>query len=182
VLMADRRDALLPAAELVLAVDAAARSLGGPDTVATTGVLDVHPRAINSIPSRTYLEIDVRDVDGARRDLVLDSICQQAETIGRRHRQQSTVELINVDSPATCDPQLVAAVEAACADAGLTSRRMISRAYHDSLFMARICPTGMIFIPCRGGASHCPDEYASESAIAAGVQVLAATLARLAAE
>ena len=58
---------------------------------------------------------------------------------------------------------------------------MISRAYHDSLFMAQICPTAMIFIPCRNGYSHRPDEYASPDAIAAGVQVLAGTLARLAA-
>jgi acetylornithine deacetylase/succinyl-diaminopimelate desuccinylase-like protein len=57
---------------------------------------------------------------------------------------------------------------------------MISRAYHDSLFMAQICPTAMIFIPCRAGVSHRPDEYASPEAIAAGVEVLAGTLARLA--
>ena len=56
---------------------------------------------------------------------------------------------------------------------------MISRAYHDSLFMAQICPTAMIFIPCRHGFSHRPDEYASPQAIAAGVEVLARTLANL---
>ncbi|HEX4146862.1 MAG TPA: hydantoinase/carbamoylase family amidase, partial [Pirellulales bacterium] len=180
VLMAERRDALLPAAELALAVDAAARTLGGADTVATTGVLDVHPRAINSIPSRTCLEIDVRDIDRPRRDDVLRTICQQAQAIGERHRQQTKVEVINADPPAECDPPIVAAVEAACGDAGQTSQRMISRAYHDALFMAQICPIGMIFIPCRQGYSHRPDEYASPAAIAAGVQVLAATLARLA--
>jgi ureidoglycolate amidohydrolase len=57
---------------------------------------------------------------------------------------------------------------------------MISRAYHDSLFMARIAPTGMIFIPCRGGVSHRPDEYTSPEAIARGVEVLALTLGQLA--
>jgi N-carbamoyl-L-amino-acid hydrolase len=180
VLMADRRDALLPAAELVLAVDAAARTLGGPDTVATTGVLDVHPRAVNSIPSRTYLEIDVRDIEQSRRDTVLNSIRQQAQAIGDRHRQGTTVELINADRPATCDPAIVDAIEAACGEAKQKSLRMISRAYHDSLFLAQLCPMGMIFIPCRHGYSHRPDEYASPEAIAAGVQVLSATLARLA--
>ena len=68
----------------------------------------------------------------------------------------------------------------ACADLGLRSRRMVSRAYHDSLFMARICPTTMIFIPCRNGWSHRPEEYASPEHIASGVEVLAHTLARLA--
>ena len=56
---------------------------------------------------------------------------------------------------------------------------MISRAYHDSLFMARIAPTGMIFIPCRDGISHRPDEFSSPEAIARGVEVLALVLARL---
>ncbi len=182
VLMPDRRDSLLPAAELALAVDATARTLGGADTVATTGVLDVHPRAINSIPSRTYLEIDVRDIDQERRDKVLNFIRIQASTLGGQHQQSTTVELINADPPATCDQQIVLAIEASSADAGLKSQRMISRAYHDSLFMAQICLTAMIFIPCRNGYSHRPDEYASPEHIAGGIEVLARTLARLATE
>jgi N-carbamoyl-L-amino-acid hydrolase len=56
---------------------------------------------------------------------------------------------------------------------------MISRAYHDSLFMSRVAPTAMLFIPCRGGVSHRPDEYATPEAIAQGVLVLAQTLAEL---
>ena len=57
---------------------------------------------------------------------------------------------------------------------------MISRAYHDSLFMARIAPTGMIFIPCKGGISHRPEESSEPAEIARGIEVLALTLARLA--
>ncbi len=179
VLMPGRRDALLPAARLALAVDSIARSLGGPDTVATTGVLDVHPRAVNSIPSRTYLEIDVRDIALERRDAVLAEIRRLAQAFGDQHQQTTTIELINADPPATCDPAIVAAIEASCGGSGLPCQRMISRAYHDSLFMAQICPTAMIFIPCRHGYSHRPDEYASPEAIAAGVEVLARTLAHL---
>ena len=59
---------------------------------------------------------------------------------------------------------------------------MVSRAYHDSLFMAQVCPTTMIFIPCRGGLSHRPDEYSSPEQMRKGVEVLAHTLARLAGE
>jgi len=180
VLMPDRRDALLPAAKLALAVDRAARTLGGPDTVATTGVLDVHPRAINSIPSRAYLEIDVRDIVRERRDRVLDEIKRQAQALGDEHQQATSIELINADPPASCDPELIATIERSAAAAGLGAERMISRAYHDTLFMAGICPVSMIFIPCRGGVSHRPDEYASPEAIAAGVEVLARALAALA--
>ena len=88
--------------------------------------------------------------------------------------------MINADPPAVCDPTVIGAIEAAAAEAGQQSQRMISRAYHDSLFMAQICSMGMIFIPCRHGYSHRPDEYASPAAIAAGAGVLAATLAHLA--
>ena len=97
-------------------------------------------------------------------------------------RRELTVrtERINADAPATCAPEIVDAVSAACGRRGLKSQRMISRAYHDSLFMARVAPTGMIFIPCRGGISHRPDEYASPDAIGRGVEVLADVLATLA--
>jgi acetylornithine deacetylase/succinyl-diaminopimelate desuccinylase-like protein len=71
-------------------------------------------------------------------------------------------------------------MEESAAEAGKKSKRMVSRAYHDSLFMARIAPIAMLFIPCRGGVSHRPDEYASPEWIAGGVDVLARTLARLA--
>lgn len=179
VLMPDRRDALLPAAELALEVDRSARTSGSPDTVATMGLLQVHPGAVNAIPSRTYMEIDVRDVELQRRDKILNRIEQAAAEIGASRSMETSVERINADPPAQCDPQVVATIEAACQDAGLSYQRMISRAYHDSLFMALLCPIGMIFIPCRGGVSHRPDEYASPDAIGAGVEVLARTLAHL---
>lgn len=180
VLMPDRRDALLPAAELALEVDRAARGSGSVDTVATTGLLQVHPGAVNIIPSRTYLEIDVRDVELERRDRVLTQIENAAREIGKRRGIETMVERINADPPAQCDPEVVSAIQNACEASGLANQKMISRAYHDSLFMALLCPTGMIFIPCRDGVSHRPDEYASPEAIAAGVEVLALTLAQLA--
>lgn len=179
VLMADRADPLLAGARLAVEVEAAALEDGGADTVATVGILDVHPRAANSIPRDVYMEIDVRDIDGARRDRVLDRICTSAKTFGEKRGVPTTVELINVDSPATCDPKIVAAIESSAKAAGLSLQRMVSRAYHDSLFMAAICPTAMIFIPCRGGVSHRPDEYASPAALKNGAEVLARTLASL---
>ena len=69
-----------------------------------------------------------------------------------------------------------------CLAAGHSCRRMVSRAFHDSLFMARVGPTGMIFIPCHKGYSHRPDEYTSSEAIGRGIEVLARTLSRLAEE
>jgi len=180
-LMPGRKDALAAAAELILALEAAAKSTGAIDTVGTVGVCEVFPGAVNSIPSRVRLETDVRDTDGARRDRVLDALRQACADVAQRRGVTVTTELVNADPPAACDEAILAAMEESAAEAGKTARRMVSRAYHDSLFMARIAPIAMLFIPCRGGVSHRPDEYASPEWIAAGVDVLARTLARLAA-
>jgi N-carbamoyl-L-amino-acid hydrolase len=179
VLMPERKDALCAAAEVILAVEEAARSSGSPDTVATSGVCRVHPGAINGIPSEVTLEIDVRDIDLDTRDRVVDRIRQAAELPARR-RVGVRVELLNADPPARADEAVLSSISAACGQFGLPCKRMISRAYHDALFMARLCPTGMIFIPCKDGISHRPDEYSSPEAIRRGVEVLALTLARLA--
>ncbi len=179
VLMPDRRDAFLAAAEIALAVEAAARSTGSADTVGTVGVCEVFPGAVNSVPSRARIEVDVRDIDQSRRDTVLVKIAAAIDQIAARRRVSATTETLNADPPARSAPAIVDAVEAACRERGVTVDRMISRAYHDSLFMARIAPAGMVFIPCRGGVSHRPDEHASPEAIALGTAVLAGTLARL---
>lgn len=180
VLMPERHDALCAAAELILAVEQAALTTGSADTVATTGTCQVHPGAVNGIPSKVVLQIDIRDIALGPRDRVVQKIGEVGEQIATERGIKLRMETLNADLPATMAPTIVEAASAACSQLGLASQRMVSRAYHDSLYMARICPTGMIFIPCRDGVSHRPDEYASPEAIAAGVQVLALTLARLA--
>jgi N-carbamoyl-L-amino-acid hydrolase len=179
-LMPGRKDALAAAAELILALEAAAKSTGAIDTVATVGVCEVFPGAVNSIPSRVRLETDIRDTDGVRRDHVLDQLHAACDDVAARRGVVITTALVNADPPAACDPAILAALEASAAEAGKTYKKMVSRAYHDSLFMARIAPIAMLFIPCRGGVSHRPDEYASPEWIGGGVHVLARTLARLA--
>jgi N-carbamoyl-L-amino-acid hydrolase len=181
VLMPSRRDALAAACEIVLALESAALSTGAVDSVATTGICDVFPGAVNSIPSRVRLGMDVRDTDGARRDGMIEQLSQATAAIASRRGVNVSTEMINCDAPAVCDPRIVDAFDAACLAHGFAFDRMVSRAYHDSLFMARICPAGMLFIPCRGGVSHRPDEHASPEAIARGTLVLAETLANLAA-
>lgn len=181
VLMPDRRDALLAAAEITLAIEKAAKSSGSLNTVATTGVLRVYPGAVNSIPSRIEMEIDIRDTDLLRRDKAVETIQTHIEELSNARGIVSTVLVLNADPPALCAPAIVDAVTEAASTLHLSLLPMVSRAYHDSLFMARIAPTGMIFIPCRNGVSHRPDEYSSPEQITNGVGVLAHTLARLSA-
>jgi len=180
VLMPDRKDAFMAAAELALAIEAMAKSSGGIDTVATIGKCDIFPGAVNSIPSRVKMTLDLRDTDGERRDSVLHGILGAAEGIAARRGVQITCKLLNADAPARCGDEIVRAATGSCEKHSVPFRRMVSRAYHDSLFMARIVPMGMIFVPCRNGVSHRPDEYSSPEQIATGVLVLAETLAALA--
>ena len=176
VLMPDRRDAFMGAAEIALALEKAALASGSPDTVATAGHLRIEPNAINSIPFHVLMEVDLRDTDLAARDKVLQQVRAEAEAICARRKLRLAFEPINADPPAMARPELVDSALRHAHEAGLAARRMISRAYHDSLFMAMLCPVTMIFIPCRGGVSHRPDEYSSPEQIAAGVEVLARTL------
>lgn len=180
VLMNARHDALVAAAEIVTAVEQTALETGGRETVATVGELDVHPGAVNSIPSRVFLTVDVRDIDGDRRNRVLEGIREAIDEICVRRGVRAETDVVNADPPAECAGDILEAIRRAADGVGAATEEMVSRAYHDALFMAQICPTGMIFIPCRGGVSHRPDEYASPGAIGRGAAVLARTLAELA--
>jgi N-carbamoyl-L-amino-acid hydrolase len=181
VLMPERHDALLAGAELALAVEHAACNTGSPDTVGTTGVFRIEPGAVNSVPCRAWLEIDLRDTALATRDAALRKIERAATDICLRRGIDLNLHCLNQDDPAVCDPGLVNTIIEVCHGLQLPVKKMISRAYHDSLFMAALCPTTMIFIPCRGGVSHRPDEYSSPEQIKKGVAVLAETLRRLSA-
>jgi len=179
VLMLDRRDALCAAAELILAIETAARTTGCVDTVATVGICEVFPGAVNSIPSHVHLSVDIRDTDLQRRDAVIQSMEQASKLISGGRQVTIHTELLNADAPAASAPEIVEALSESCRKHQLNFLPMVSRAYHDSLFMSRIAPVAMLFIPCRNGYSHRPDEYASPEDIARGTLVLAETLAAL---
>jgi len=179
VLMPDRKDALCAAAELILAIETAARSSGAADTVATVGMCEVFPGAVNSIPSRVGMTLDIRDTDLARRDSAMRSIERASQSISAKRQVSIQWELVNADAPAHCAPEVREALADSCRRHGFQSLEMVSRAYHDSLFISRIAPTGMLFIPCRNGYSHRPDEYAAPEDIARGALVLAESLAKL---
>src|SRR5271154_3005890 len=179
VLMPDRRDALCAASELILAIENAARTSGSIDTVATVGICDVFPGAVNSIPSKVRLTLDLRDTDLARRVSVMTVIEGASQNIAAKKNVTIHTEMLNADAPADCAPAVIEALSNSCKKHQLKFMPMISRAYHDSLFISRVAPAAMLFIPCRNGYSHRPDEYASPEDIARGTLVLAETLASL---
>jgi ureidoglycolate amidohydrolase len=179
VLMPARKDALCAAAEIILAAEEAALASGSSDTVATVGICDVFPGAVNSIPSRVRLTLDLRDTDLSRRDRVLQAIRNKSQHISEKRGVSIHFQITNADAPALCSSIVTDALIRSCNNHSLPFQKMVSRAYHDSLFMSRIAPTGMLFIPCRSGYSHRPDEFASPEDIARGTLVLSETLAEL---
>src|SRR5262249_50203562 len=104
VLMPDRQDALCAAPEVILAVESAARSTNAPDTVATVGTSAVFRGAVNSIPSRVRLSLDVRDTDLARRDSVMQKIAEATTTVAHKRAVSIRTDLLNADAPADCSP------------------------------------------------------------------------------
>ena len=176
-----RRDALTGAAEVVLAVERAARGSASPTTVGTVGVVRARPGAINVVPGDVELDVDVRDSDATARAAVVEEIVAAARSVaGARGLALQVIPIVE-DAPVACSAEVVAAVEAAAAETGARARRMISGAYHDAMILGARVPIGMIFVPSAGGVSHHPDEFTAPEELDRGVQVLAGTLARLAA-
>jgi ureidoglycolate amidohydrolase len=181
-LMPDRRDALCAASEIVLSLERHALATHAIDTVATVGTCDVYPGAVNSVPSRVTLQVDIRDIDPGRREAVMNAVRRDVESIAVCRGVRITEALVNADQPAISSPHIVEIIDSICSSYGISSQHMVARAYHDTSFIAGIAPVAMIFIPCRGGVSHRPDEYAAPADIAAGTRVLAAALGKLASE
>ena len=168
--MAARRDALCAAAELVLAAEALPRTR--PGLVATVGRLGVAPGARNVIPGTATLSIDVRHADD-------DARREAAEALRERAHEIAAARGVGVDWRPTADlaavpmaPEFVAGLTAAIEGAGLPVERLPSGAGHDAAEMAAITPAAMLFVRCRGGISHHPDESVEEGDVAVAIDVI----------
>ncbi len=178
--MALRHDALVGAAEAIVAIERLATGSPSGTTVGTVGVVRAWPGAINVVPGTVTLDVDVRDSDAHAREAIVGDIVATAQAIAAARGLTVAVDEIVVDTPVACDPTIIDASVAACETLDLPFRRMISGAYHDAMIMGRRIPVGMIFVPSRDGVSHHPDEYTSPEDLDRGVAVLAETLERLA--
>jgi hydantoinase/carbamoylase family amidase len=178
--MALRHDALVGAAEAIVAIERIATASASGTTVGTVGAVRARPGAINVVPGTASLDVDVRDSDAHAREAVVSEIVATAQAIATARGLSVAVEEIVIDTPVTCDPAVIEAAADAAEALGLPFRRMISGAYHDAMIMGRRIPVGMIFVPSRGGVSHHPDEYTAPEDLDHGVAVLARTLQQLA--
>lgn len=177
-----RRDALAAAAELVLAVERQGRAEAPHQSVATVGILKVEPGAMNVVPGKAVLGIDVRGIDKESIARVVAGVRADLTAIARRRHIEVQVENLTAEDPVPLDPGIVATLEGVCRRLAVPYMLLPSGAGHDAMNMARFTPTGMIFIPCREGISHNPAEEASVADIAQGAEVLLAALLELAEE
>lgn len=174
-----RRDAGLAAGEVAVAVRRIASELGG-DQVGTVGSIRLHPSLVNVVAARAVVTVDLRNTDEqalqeAERRLAAE-LDRLAEAEGVTVTTRSTARF----EPVVFDPAVVDLVAATAADMGLSVRRMPSGAGHDAQMMARVCPTGMVFVPSVKGISHNPAEHTEPEDLVAGANVLLRTLVKLA--
>jgi len=174
--MDKRRDAMVTAAEVTLAINRIASELPGRQ-VATVGRIEALPGAPNVIPGRVIMTLEIRDLDAGKIQQVFDLIAAEAGNIGERRGMPVRFEERDVASPPAPTDESVRRIIAAAAEAsGLSSRLMPSGAGHDAQDLATIAPTGMIFVPSRDGISHSPKEFTSPADMASGATVLLQTV------
>jgi N-carbamoyl-L-amino-acid hydrolase len=166
-----RRDALVGASRVVLEVNRIGHA-SRPDACATVGSLRVHPDSRNVIPGRVALSVDLRHARGAELDRMVSELRRVLDRIAAELRLEIALTPVADFAPVKFDPGCVALVRSAAEALGHSHRDIVSGAGHDAVFLARIAPTAMIFVPCEGGISHNERESAKPADLAAGCDVL----------
>jgi N-carbamoyl-L-amino-acid hydrolase len=171
-----RHDALVAAAHTVAAVRRVAEQLaveGADYFVATVGILNVEPSASNIVPARCRLIIDARSTAPALIQRFTETIDRESGAHAAAARvTRASFTIVSDGPPVACDENLRAALRQGARDLGLGETDLPSGAGHDAVYMSRICPSAMVFVSCRAGKSHTPEEWADRDAIAAGAEVI----------
>ncbi|TCP20706.1 N-carbamoyl-L-amino-acid hydrolase [Scopulibacillus darangshiensis] len=170
--MSYRKDALLGAAEIILNVEQEVKRNGGNNTVATVGDCMVAPGAMNVVPEKAELIIDIRGTSYEAKSKVLNSLMTCFIRIEKKRGLDINWEVLSDEKPVILKEEVVDSLAESCEQLGMPYSRMTSGAGHDAMNMAAICPTGLIFIPCKDGLSHHKDEFALLEDIGTGGALL----------
>ncbi len=173
--MGVRKDALAVASEAVLAVEKICR--GNEGLVGTIGKIEAFPNALNVIPGKVVLGMDVRSLTADLIDQTFSLLKLDIDRIGERRGVQIRMEKEVVSRPVTFESEIIERIRAVCDDLRLACQEMISGAGHDAMHVAQIAQAGMIFVPSEGGRSHCPEEWTEVEHISQATEVLACTIA-----
>lgn len=173
-----RQDALVAAAQVILAVKKIALSMPS-QPVATVGYLDVAPNAVNIVPGKVELTVDMRDLSQDCLDSMMSRLLRELNEIAAETDTEIDVAPVLCVEPTLAAAQVQETIETVCQQLELSYRYMPSRAGHDSLEIGRITDMGMIFVPSEKGLSHSGAEYTSPEQCTQGANVLLHTLLRL---
>jgi allantoate deiminase len=168
--MALRRDALAGAAECIVAIEEFCRTDQG--LVGTVGSINAMPGATNVIPGRVSFSIDMRTASDAHRKMAVADIVRQIEKIAKRRELALQIDVTHENRTVPCAPWLKRQVADAIAGEGFRVLELPSGAGHDGMAMIDIADVGMVFVRCRGGISHHPDEHVDVADADAGARVL----------
>jgi hydantoinase/carbamoylase family amidase len=172
-----RHDALAGASEFVL--EAEQRALALRTTVATVGRLEVEPGSVTTVPGSVRLSVDVRDVDSERQRDLAEELLDQATRIASRRGLELSADLLSDQSPVVLHKPIRERLARAAEEGGVDFCVLPSGASHDAAHVAKVAPTGMVFVPSRGGISHSPEEWSDVEEIARAARVVALALRRL---
>ncbi len=175
-----RRDALTTASKIIIEVEKKGREESQYKTVATVGNCEVYPGAMNVVPGQAVISIDIRGVDTHSILRTFNYITEQTKCICDRENTDYTIEIISQEKPVILDKEVQYKIQQECESLGLSYEFMLSGAGHDTMNLAKIVPSALIFIPCIKGISHNKNEAVNQHDLENGLKILYKTLARLA--
>jgi hydantoinase/carbamoylase family amidase len=178
--MEERQDALVTASMIVLAIQEIGLEQSNYGTVATVGMLDVHPGSMNVIPGMVEMWVDIRGVNHESIIECLQDIKDAISTIAEEQETRVSIILLSAEKPVKMNKDIMDLIKRICVDQKISHQFIHSRAGHDAMNLSRLAPTGMIFVPSKNGASHNPEEFTNDDDIMAGIDVLTETLYQLA--
>jgi len=173
-----RQDSMAVAAEVTVAARVIANEMGGTQ-VATVGSLNLHPNLVNVIPAHATMTVDLRNTDERSLQQAEDQLTESVQRIAEAEGVTVESRSLARFEPVEFDSRVVDRIEVLARQKGLSTKRMPSGAGHDAQMMARVCPTGMIFVPSLDGVSHNPAEHTDDDDLIVGAQLLADTMLAL---
>lgn len=174
-----RKDALLGASEIILAVNGIANQIPGAPTVGSVATIKVFPSSRNIIAEECEFTVDLRDIDLERRNQYEKQLLKQIEAITQKHKLTYSISEDTRSDPRYCADWIKALIKAECENLGLDAPELMSGPFHDALALSYACDYGMIFVRCKDGISHNPLEYSSYEDLALGAEVMYGTVLRI---
>jgi N-carbamoyl-L-amino-acid hydrolase len=177
-----RKDALVAASELIVAVEEICRRYSHMEkgrVVGTVGAMKIEPGVINAIPGKAELSVDIRSITADAKKRVVGLVQARIREIARRRKIRAEILPLREEDPVPLDKRLIRLLKGCCESRNIAYEIMPSGAGHDAMQMAKVTPAGMLFIPSRRGISHSPLEWSEPEDICLGAQLLLDSIIRI---